>query len=532
MERNERGLSDKQKKAAKILFSILAFIVIGVCIILLFSPGRIWDKYADFVKILLIIAWLISVLFIIILVDSRDEKRFFKKTLIGWQLAYWAEAIYMFLVSGWWKEENINNIFDKEVFRSIGIGTEGYLINKILLLIFAAIAVWMILLGINYALGRFVDEFDESGTGNIITAIMNKVKANENKADAGNGNGGKGKEVTSGDKGKKDTNGDKGKEGTSGRNVESKLGWKHWLIVAIVGISLLALALITLPKVSDVINIVAPEWEESSILRPILEISKFIISFLVATIEAIVIIVLLGLAVRITTYVGGIIKKCFFDEFKPPKDWFINFLGWVIGIVIVYYIVKKLGGYEDVIESFKAQLGNSEFLGLFIAVIMLITVTGFLQIIISSIISIIHDGYVQEDKSEEEKGSEEKIKVFIKRRIKNIVFKLIKNALKLIENAVDLTEIIPNFILQAGDLIWSGENNPDELECIIVKSKRAQLEKEKENPDSNSSASVAADDIRLEIYEEYLEKTEGTAANTNTGNENKPNTTTDDTEEK
>lgn len=529
MERNERGLSDKQKKAAKILFSILAFIVIGVCIILLFSPGRIWNKYADFVKILLIIAWLISVLFIIILVDSRDEKRFFKKTLIGWQLAYWAEAIYMFLVSGWWKEENINNIFDKEVFRSIGIGTEGYLINKILLLIFAAIAVWMILLGINYALGRFVDEFDESGTGNIITAIMNKVKANENKADAGNSNGGKGKKGTSGDKGKEDTNGGKGEEGTSGRNVESKLGWKHWLIVAIVGISLLALALITLPKVSDVINIVAPEGKVGGILRPILEISKFIISFLVATIEAIVIIVLLGLVVGITKYVWNIIKKCIFDEFKPLKNWFINFLGWVIGIVIAYYIVEKRFDFENVIESFNTQIDNNEYLDLFIAVIILITVTAFLQIIISSIISIIYDRYVQEDESKKE-DKKVNFRDPVKHRIKKIVYELINNALDMIENAVRLTKIIPNFILQAGDLIWSQENSSDELECIIVKSKMAQLEKE-QNPDSNSIASVDAD-IRLKIYKKYLEKSEGKADNTNTGDENKPDTTTDDTEEK
>lgn len=515
MERNERGLSDKQKRAAKILFSVLAFIVIGVCITLLFSPGRIWDKYADFVKILLILAWLISALFIILLVDSRDEKRFFKKKLIGWQLAYGAEAIYMFLVSGWWKEENINNIFDKEVFRSIGIGTEGYLRGKILLLIFAAIVVWIILLGINYALGRFVDEFDESGTGNIITAVMNKVKANENKADAGNGNG---------DKSKKDSNGGKGKDGTTDGDGKAKLERKHWLALGIVGFILLVFTLIALPKVSKIIETVVPKKEISNILKTILEISKLMISFLVAVIEAVVVMPLVGFVTKTAIYVWKNFKKWINGDCQLPRGWFTNILGWAISIVIVYYIADKPDTFKGVIDGFKGQLSGNEFVDSFIAAIMLIAVMGFLKIITTSIISVILEGYNPDNDGKKDH----------KDRLKSIINTLITNALDLIENTVELTKIIPNFILQASDLIRSEEHNSDELEGIIVKSKKIQVKEEKKSCDSvqGDYAKILAD-FKIGMYEEYLKSIEkDKAADTNTGDKDKPNTTTDDTEEK
>lgn len=456
----QRNTGSNTKLAAKILLSALAFIMFCIGLVLLVSPGKIWSGYVGVVNGLLLVLLVIS-MFCIAVSESTIAIGKAKQIMISkWLMGYSAAIISLFMANGWWRSENIDIIYSW-ILKPMGLYSEGYLAVKILGLIIVATATALLLHKIKRIIYKAIDNIE--------------ILSGGDDTDFGEGGKNPGTTTASGEGGK-----NPGTTTTSGRkggrtDKENEHTWKKWVVAGIVlaVIVILIVAIVMHPKVTNLIS-----KQEDGILKEVLNISSPLVSIIASILS--VAVVLIPIAVVLFAFgfvyrIGMIIFKNIIRWTKgnPPEfsKWFPGFISWILSVAIMYWIIATKG-INNIIKYFKSPLSDNDFVSTFIAVIVTATVFYLLKSLIKMLIEIAIEPIIDNSNEREkpktlrEKGRE---------RIKDIIVKLVKNALNVIEKTVDLSENAPVFVQEANSLIKSSENNPDEIEKVIADSKAIVL---------------------------------------------------------
>lgn len=494
----QRNTGSNTKLAAKILLSALAFIMFCIGLVLLVSPGKIWSGYVGVVNGLLLVL-LVLAMFCIAVIKPTHTFSITKTKRIKvsiWLLFYSAAIISLFMANGWWKTENIDAIFNNDIIKSIGLYSEGNLAGKIFALIIAAIVIVLILRAINYILYKAIDNIKkESVNGETLADILiDKIfqrssSSNKNVAAA----------ARTSTLNENDNELDKNGEQT----------WKKWTVVGIifaVVIVILIVAIVMNPSISNLIS-----QQDDGITKTILNIFGFLISILASSFSIAIGVIAIGYVYRTIATILQKIKIWTEGGGNDFNEWAPGFLSWTISIAIVFWITESTS-IDEIIQNFASKLSGIEPVKTFIAIIISLFVVWFLKEIIRIFIAAIFTiSGINTSKNNEHAQS-------IINGLGNILTDLINIALDIISDTLSLAKIIPSFVKDISSLIDSGENNPDEIEEIIVKSKKIVLEK-------NLESESFHDDVNnyyADLYDEYIKNSKLTGEPTDNSDEKEP----------
>ena len=495
----QRNTGSNTKLAAKILLSALAFIMFCIGLVLLVSPGKIWSGYVGVVNGLLLVLLVIS-MFCIAVSESTIAIGKAKQIMISkWLMGYSAAIISLFMANGWWRSENIDIIYSW-ILKPMGLYSEGYLAVKILGLIIVATATALLLHKIKRIIYKAIDNIE--------------IQSGGDDTDFGEGGKNPGTTTASGEGGKNPgtttTSGGKG-----GRtDKKSKFDWKKWFVVGIVAaiIVILIAVLLMHPKIANLI-----EKQDDGTIKDILSILSPLISIVASILSASV--ALIPIAVALFTFgfvyrTGAIIFKNIIKWTKGdiPKfsEWLPGFISWTISIAIVFGITQSTS-INGIINAFASKLSGIEPVKTFVAIILALFVAWILQEIIRLFIEVAYEiGGHPLNKGKKTKN--------IIVRLEKIFEDLIDIALDIISDTLSLAKIVPSFVKNITSLIDSGENNPDEIEEIIVKSKKFVLEKDPES----EAFHVDLNNYCADLYDEYIKNSKLTNEPTDDSDEKEP----------
>lgn len=498
---NQGNKKNNTKCAATILLSFLAFIGLCVGLAMLVSPGKIWSGYVGVVNDVLLIVLVLSMFFIAVAeptlrIRLGKSKRI---TISIWIIVYAATIICLFTANGWWKSENIGIIY-RWILEPMGLYSEGHLAGKIFGLIFVAAAVALLLHKIKRIIYKAIDNIE--------------IRSGGDDTDSGEDGKIPGTTTASGEDGKisgtTTTSGGKG-----GRtDKKSKFDWKKWFVVGIVAaiIVILIAVLLMHPKIANLI-----EKQDDGTIKDILSILSPLISIVASILSASV--ALIPIAVALFTFgfvyrTGAIIFKNIIKWTKGdiPKfsEWLPGFISWTISIAIVFGITQSTS-INGIINAFASKLSGIEPVKTFVAIILALFVAWILQEIIRLFIEVAYEiGGHPLNKGKKTKN--------IIVRLEKIFEDLIDIALDIISDTLSLAKIVPSFVKNITSLIDSGENNPDEIEEIIVKSKKFVLEKDPES----EAFHVDLNNYCADLYDEYIKNSKLTNEPTDDSDEKEP----------
>ncbi len=463
---NQGNKKNRTLRAAKILWIALAYIGLCVLLTLYVSPGKVLSGHVGVVDAF-ILAFLGLSMFCMAVTEPTLRFGKTNQILISkWLLVYPATIFCLFLAHGWWELENIDIIY-RWMLEPMGLYSEGHLTGKILGLILLATVVAILLHIIKHFIYKAIDNIEtQSGGGrNKLLALIDRI-SQRIRSSGKDGNGGEfnGTTTTSGGNG----------EGTEENHRD---GWKHWKELFIMGGVLLIGTLMIRAGISEIISTLVTESQALK-LGNALGVLSFLLGFLASALAIAVLVIATGFTLRTVITLYNNVKK-WLDGKKPEwTEWVPGFISWPISIVIVFWITESTS-IDKIIEAFASKLSGIEPVKTFIAIMLAIFVVWFLQQVfrIFIVVAIRISG---KDIPKKGSGTEEKI-------IDNLeeIFRLlIQNVLGIIKGVVGLTVIIPNFANDILALIDSGENNPDEIEELIVDSQIIALENDPESDES------------------------------------------------
>lgn len=491
---NKDNKKNRTLRAARILLSALAFIALCVGLALLFSPGMIWSGYVGIVDAVLV-AFLVLSMFCMAVTEPTLRICKSKKIKISiWLIAYIATIICLFVTNGWWEPENIGIIY-RWVLEPMGLYSEGHLAGKIFGLIILTTAVALLMLKIKRIIYKAIDNIEiQSDDG-------------ENSDDVVSGEAGQRNSLPGGDGSTQENTTILGRK--AGRtDKKSESAWKKWVVVAIVvsTIVILMAVLFIHPKVANLIS-----KQEDGTIKDILSILSLLISTVASILgvsAALIPIAVALLAFGFVYKTGAIIFRSIIKWTKGEKipefsEWFSGFISWTISIAIVFGITKSTS-IDEIINAFASKLSGIEPVKTFVAIILALFVAWLLQEIIRIFIAVAY-----EIGGKPFPYKREKTKHIID-ELGKIFGKLIEIALDIISGTLSLAKIIPNFVKYIGILIDSSENNPDEIEDVIVASQSIVLDYDPESESIHEDINLFCTDLYNECIENCMMEDEPT----------------------
>lgn len=495
---NQGNKKNKTKRAATILLSFLAFIGMCVGLAMLVSPGKIWSGYVGVVNAVLLAFLALSMFCMAVTEPTLRIGKTARIMISKWLLVYSATIFYLFLANGWWEPENIGIIY-RWILEPMGLYSEGHLTGKILGLIFIAGVMVLLLHIIKHIIYKVIDNIEtQSGGGrNRLTALFDRI-SQRNRSSGKAGNDSTGTTPSPGGKG-------------GGTDDNHRNGWKHWDKLIIMGLVILVCTLIIDQGISEIISTLVEESQKLE-LGNALGILSFLIGFFVSALAIAILVITSGFTLKTIITLCKNVKRWIDGKDSEWTEWVPGFISWPVSIGIVFWITKSTS-IDKIIEAFASKLSGIEPVKTFIAIILALFVVWFLQEVIRIFI-VVAIRISGKEIPEKASGTEE----YIVADLEEIFKKLIKNALGIINGVVGLTVIIPNFATDILSLIDSGENNPDEIEEIIVKSKKIVLEKDPES----EAFHVDLNNYYADLYDEYIKNSKLTNEPTDDSDEKEP----------
>lgn len=468
---NQGNMKDRTKRAAKILGIALLYIGLCVALILSVSPGKEWSGYVGVINGLLLSLLVLSMYCMAVTEPTLRIGKSKRIKISIWLIIYVATIICLFMANGWWESENIGIIY-RWILEPMGLYSEGNLTVKILGLIFIATVVAFLLHTIKHIIYKAIDNIETKYGGGENPDAMSGETAQRNSLPGGDG-GVHGKATISSEK----------RGGTTKKTAPTRSGKVIVRLIFATGIIILTIAIWMFPGISELTSTIIGEFQWGSIPNVLLSILNLLISILVSSLSVAVALIFstvaliaFGFIYKTTTIMFNNIIEWTKGKELNSSEWIHSFIAWVLTAAIVYWIIADTGTGEA-IDSFKSLLPGNDFVKSFIAAIVTVTVIWLLKWIIKMIIEVLVEPDVDNnDKEKKQRNAQKSLKAKTKDHLKEIVKKLIDNGLNIIEKAVDLSKNVPIFMSEANSLIDSSENNPDEIEGIIVESKAMALE--------------------------------------------------------